>query len=422
MTDLNKIKINDEIINLYMQHINPSLMRLVAFMGYDAIEDHATGSKVWDIFGNEFIDCLGGFGVFSLGHCHPKVVEAVKKQLDRMPLSSKVLLNEPQARLAKKLAQITPGDLKYSFICNSGTEAIEAALKLARLKTKRHGFIYTERAFHGKTLGSLSVTGKESFQQPFRPLLPGAVMVPFGDVDAFAKAANSDIAGFVVEPIQGEGGIHVPPDDYFPKVQEICRKNGILLIIDEVQTGLGRTGKLFACEHWGIEPDLLALAKALGGGVMPIGAVVGTASIWEVFEENPLIHSTTFGGNPLACAAALAALDVIIGENLAEKARINGEKILKGLGEIRKQHPEIFADIRGKGCFIGVEFTDSDIGGLMISALAARKIIVAFTLNDHSVIRIEPALDIPEKDLMRILDAFADSVAEVAGIVAELSA
>jgi len=414
-------KVNEEIKKLYMEHINPSLMRLVAFMGYDVIEETASGSKVKDIFGNEFIDCLGGFGMFSLGHCHPKVVEAVKLQLDRMPMSSKVLLNEPYARLAEKLAEITPGNLKFTFMCNSGTEATEGAMKLARLKTHRHGFVYTDKAFHGKTLGSLSVTGRDSFQDPFRPLIPGTIMVPFGDADALSAALTDDIAGFVVEPMQGEGGIHLPPDDYFPKVQEICRGNGTMIIVDEVQTGLGRTGKLFACEHWGLEPDIMTLAKALGGGVMPIGAIVGTPEVWEVFEENPLIHSSTFGGNPLACAAALATVNVVIDENLPEKARINGEKILGRLKEIKNNHPEIVNDVRGLGCFIGIEFTESDIGGLMISALAARKIIVAFTLNDQSVIRLEPALDIPASDLDKILEAFSDSVAEVAGIVAELS-
>ncbi len=412
--------INEEIKELYMKHVNPSLMRLVGFMGYDTVEDHASGSHVWDNLGNDFIDCLGGFGVFSLGHAHPRVIEAVKKQLDRMPLSSKVLLNEQNARLAGKLAEIAPGNLQYSFICNSGTEAIEGALKIARLKTKKHGFIYTERAFHGKTLGSLSVTGRDAFQEPFRPLIPGARRVPFGDPDALADAIDDDTAGFIVEPMQGEGGIHIPPDDYLPRIQEICREKGVLLIIDEVQTGLGRTGKMFACEHWGVEPDIMTLAKALGGGVMPIGAIMGTPDVWEVFEKNPLIHSSTFGGNPIACAAAIATLEVVIEENLPEKAAKTGEMILESLRELKEQYPEMISDVRGKGCFIGIEFTDSDVGGLMISSLAARKVLVAFTLNDYRVLRIEPALGISVTDLERLLAAFTESIAEVAGVVTSL--
>ena len=411
---------NEEVKQLYMDHVNPSLMRLIAFMGYDTIEDHAKGAHVWDNLGNDYLDCLGGFGVFSLGHAHPKVIEAVKRQLDLMPLSSRVLLNEPYGRLAKKLAEISPGDLQYAFICNSGTEATEGALKIARLKTGKHGIIYTESAFHGKTLGSLSVTGKESYQKPFRPLIPGTRMVPFGDASAVAEAIDDDTACFVVEPMQGEGGIHVPPDDYLPQVRTICHKMGILLIVDEVQTGLGRTGKLFACDHWGVKPDIMTLAKALGGGVLPIGAILGTPDVWKVFENDPLIHSSTFGGNPLACTAALAALDVIIEEDLPAKAAKAGEVLLAGLREIQKEYSEIVLEVRGRGCFIGVEFSDSDVGGLMISSLAARKILVAFALNNPKVLRVEPPLGIGAADIDRLLTAFHDSVAEVAAVVASL--
>jgi len=411
---------NETVKRLYIEHVNPSLVRLITFMGYDSIEDHASGAHVFDNLGNDYLDCLGGFGVFSLGHTHPKVVEAVKKQLDKMPLSSRVLLNEPYALLAEKLAKISPGNLKYAFICNSGTEAIEGALKIARCKTGKHGIIYTERAFHGKTMGSLSVTGREAYQKPFRPLIPGAVMIPFGDAEALARAIDNDTGCFVVEPMQGEGGIHIPPDDYLPKAEEICHERGVLLIVDEVQTGLGRTGKLFACDHWGVKPDIMTLAKALGGGVMPIGAILGTPEVWEVFEKDPLIHSSTFGGNPLACVAAIAAIDAILEENLPEKAAKAGSILLDGLNEIRDEYPELIQEVRGKGCFIGVEFVDSDVGGLVISGLASRKILVAFALNNPKVLRIEPPLTISERDIERLLGAFRDSVKEVKKVLATL--
>jgi len=403
-----------------MDHINPSLMRLISFMGYDTIEDHSSGCHIYDTSGNDFLDCLGGFGVFTIGHSHPKVINAVKAQLDKMPLSSKVLMVEPYALLAKKLADISPGSLQYVFMCNSGTEAIEGALKIARLKTKKHGLIYTKHGFHGKTMGSLSITGRDAFQEPFRPLIPGARMIPFGDADALAEAIDDDTAAFVVEPVQGEGGIHVPPDDYLPKVQEICRDKKILLITDEVQSGLGRTGKLFACDHWGIEPDIMTLAKALGGGVLPVGAILGTPDVWEIFEENPLIHSSTFGGNPLACTAALAAIEVIIEENLPDKAAETGKYILNELKAIRDEHPDVIADVRGIGCFIGVEFADSDVGGIMISSLAARKVLVAFTLNNQKVLRIEPALGISRDDVDKLLGYIRESVAEVSSLISSL--
>ncbi len=412
--------LNEEIIKLYMDHVNPSLMRLVAFMGYDTTEDHASGSHVFDNLGNDFLDCLGGFGVFSLGHAHPKVVEAVKNQLEKMPLSSKVLLNEPHARLCAKLASIAPGDLQYAFICNSGTEAIEGALKISRLKTGKHHIIYTDRAFHGKTLGSLSVTGRPAFQDPFKPLIPGAKKIPFGNSKALEDAIDNDTACFVVEPMQGEGGIYCPDPSYLPEVQKICNEKGVLLIADEVQTGLGRTGKMFACDHWGVQPDLMTLAKALGGGVMPIGAILGTPDVWEVFEENPLIHSTTLGGNPLACAAALATIEQVEAENLPEKAIVAGEILISGLNDIQVNFPDMISEVRGIGCFIGVEFTDSDIGGLMISSLAARKILVAFALNDPKVLRVEPALAIEKPDIDRLLISFRESMEEVSAVVASL--
>ncbi|MFH1675456.1 MAG: aminotransferase class III-fold pyridoxal phosphate-dependent enzyme, partial [bacterium] len=242
----------------------------------------------------------------------------------------------------------------------------------------------------------------------------------FGNADALGEAIDDDTACFVVEPIQGEGGINIPPDDFLPRAQEICREKGVLFIADEVQTGLGRTGKMFACEHWGIEPDIMTLAKALGGGVMPIGAVIGTADVWEVFEDNPLIHSSTFGGNPLACSAAIAAIDAIEEEGLIKKAEIAGRKILDGLEKIKKKYPGIVKDVRGKGCLIGVEFSDGDIGGLMISSLAARKILVAFALNKQKVLRIEPPLSIVDEDINRLLDSFAESVEEIGELVGSL--
>ena len=220
--------------------------------------------------------------------------------------------------------------------------------------------------------------------------------------------------------MQGEGGIHIPSDEYLPQVQEICRKTGVLLVIDEVQTGLGRTGKLFACNYWGIEPDIMTLAKALGGGILPIGAIVATADVWKVFENDPLIHSSTFGGNPLACTAALASLDAIIEEKLPEKAAVAGEIMLARLEKIHRSNPHTIKEVRGRGCFIGVEFADSDVGGLMISSLAARKILVAFALNNPKVLRIEPPLAIELFDIDRLLKAFEESTIEVAQVVGAL--
>ncbi len=417
---LDQEEIRERVINDYINHVNPSLFRLLAFMGVDQVEDHADGWKVWDTAGNEWIDCLGGFGVFSVGHRRKEIIDAAKVQLDKMPMSSKILLNKPMADLSAKLAAITPEGLQYSFICNSGTEATEAALKLAKIYTKKREILYTVNAFHGKTLGSLSVTGRDKYQKPVEPLLPGCSSVPFGDVSALVRAINDSTACFIVEPVQGEGGVYVPDGDYLHRAAEICREAGVILIIDEVQTGFGRTGYMFACERFGVKPDIMTLAKALGGGVMPIGAVMATSKIWSVFEENPLIHSSTFGGNPLACAVALKTIEIIQREDFPLKAVAAGTRFLKGLRELQGKYPDIVTDVRGMGLLIGIEFPDDDIGGLFISAIVSRHILVGFTLNNPKVIRIEPPLDIDDETIDFVLTCVDAALEDVRELLKEL--
>ena len=404
----------------YAEHVNAGLAALFKFMGFDAVEWRAEGSTIWDTEGREYLDLLAGFGTLALGHRPPAVVAAVKEQLDRMPLSSRVLFSKPVADLAAELARILPGDLEKSFFCNSGTEAVEGALKLARLHTGRPGIVATEGGFHGKTLGALSVSGREVYRKPFAPLVPGVVHVPFGEADALAAAVGEDTAGVIVEPIQGEGGVIIPPDDYLPAARAICDKAGALLIADEVQTGLGRTGAMFACEHSGVVPDIMCMAKALGGGVMPLGAFSSTPKIWASMEENPLIHSSTLGGNPLACAAGLASLTEIQRQELPARAVRLGAHALGRLRQIQQAQPDLIAEVRGRGLLLGLQFTDADIAGLVIAGLAQRRVIAAYTLNNPEVIRVEPALTIPEADLDRGIDALAESVEQTAEILSQL--
>jgi putrescine aminotransferase len=312
--------------------------------------------------------------------------------------------------LAEKLAQITPGNLKFSFFCNSGAEAVEGAIKLARLATKKTEIISTVNAFHGKTFGALSATGREIYKAPFRPLVGGFVHVPFGDVEAIKEAISEKTAAVILEPIQGEGGIVIPKPDYLPKVRQVCTENNVLLIIDEIQTGLGRTGKMFAVEHYGVEPDIMTVAKALGGGVMPIGAFIGTPKVWSAFAPNPLIITSTFGGNPLACAAASASIDVILEENLCEKAHEMGQYLFKGLEMIRKRYPLIISEVRGKGLMIGLELTKEGLGGLVMPEMAKNGITAVYTLNNPKVIRFEPPLVITKAQIDRVLKVVEDAV------------
>ncbi len=414
-------QIINETIDKYTEYVNPSLANLMKFAGFGEVEMESSGTNVIDSSGNKYIDCLGGYGVFSLGHKHPEVVAAVHKQLDNMPLSSKIFFNKQLADLCEMIANITPGRLKYSFVCNSGAEAVEGALKAARIYTQKSQFISTVGGFHGKSMGSLSATGRDLYKEAFQPLIPGFIHVPFNDVQAIEAAINDDTAAVIVEPIQGEGGIKVPSDDYLPKVREICTKHNVLLIVDEVQTGMGRTGKMFACEKWNVEPDIMTIAKALGGGVMPIGAFVGTPEVWDaLFRDNPTMHTSTFGGNQLACSAAIAAINVTIRENLPQKAAELGEYFISRFRSIMGKYPKALAEVRGIGLMIGVEFTDSDIGELVIAGLARRHIIAAYTLNNPKVIRFEPPLIITKEEIDVVIKAFEEAVAETLDMLSDI--
>jgi putrescine aminotransferase len=386
---------------------------------YTAVEWMDSGAKFTDIYGRVFIDCLGGYGIFNVGHRHPKVVEAVKNQLKHQALHGQELLDPLRAMLAQLLAAITPGDLQYCFFTNSGTESVEGALKLARLHTKHTGIISTVGAFHGKSLGSLSATSKSIFREPFMPLVPGFHHVPFGDAQvleaeiACAKFTGEDIAAVILEPIQGEGGVIIPPDGYFKQVREICDRYNVLLIVDEVQTGLGRTGKLFGIEHYGVKPDIMCLAKPLGGGVMPIGAFISTKEIWQEMMPNPFLHSTTFGGNPLACSAAIAAINVTLEEKLPEQAAEKGNYFIPKLLDLMSQYPNICQEGRGRGLMIGMEFTTNGAGYEVAKGLFENGVLVAGTLINAKTIRIEPPLIITKAELDRVLEVLKIVFADV---------
>ncbi len=410
----------EETINKYEKYINPSQARLFRFMGLDSVESSAEGWIITDSEGKQFIDCLGGYGMFAVGHRNPVVVEAVEKALHSMPMCGKVLFNRPMADLAEKLAEITPGDLQYSFFVNSGTEAVEGCLKVARLATKRKKFVAAENAFHGKTMGSLTATGRDLYRDPFKPLLEGFTHVPYGDAEAIRQAVDTDTAAVILEPIQGEGGIIVPPDGYLRQVKEICEQAGALLIADEVQTGIGRTGSWFGVDYDGVTPDLMACAKALGGGVMPIGTIIGTPRAWQGLIEAPFLHTSTFGGNQLACMAGLATLKYIEDEDLLRRSSETGAYFKAGLEKIMQEYPEVITQVRGRGMMIGVELTKEGAGGMLMSLMIEKKIIVAYTLNNPKVIRIEPPLIMPADVVDHVLEEFRDAVKTTAAAIEDL--
>ena len=410
----------EEVMSKYEQYINPSAARLFRFMGLASVENHAEGWTITDTEGVEFIDCLGGYGMFALGHKHPRVVEAVEKELHAMPMCGKVLFNEPAALLAEKLAEITPGALQYTFFGNSGTEAVEGCLKIARLATGRSRFVAARDAFHGKTLGSLTATGRDLYRDPFKPLLDGFTHVPFGDIAALEAAIDENTAAVILEPIQGEGGIKVPPDGYLKRAEELAHRCGALLIADEVQTGIGRTGRWFGVDHDEAKPDLMAVAKALGGGIMPIGAVIGTPEAWKGLVEAPFLHTSTFGGGQMACAAGLATLRCIEEEDLLRRSAETGAYFKQGLEAIARDFPEVIREVRGRGMMLGLDLTKEGAGGMLMALMIRQHIIVAYTLNNPRVIRIEPPLIMPRNVVDQVLEVLRGCIREIAAVINDL--
>ncbi|MFM1651625.1 putrescine aminotransferase [Brevibacillus sp. B_LB10_24] len=406
-----------QTVDNFRDHVNPGFLAYRKSVTKDgqfaAVEWKDSGANCFvDVNGKEYIDCLGGFGIYNVGHRHPKVVQAVINQLNRQALHSQDLLDPLRAMLAKILADITPGDLKYSYFGNSGTETIEAAIKLAKMYSDRTTFIATTKAFHGKSLGSLSGTAKGVFRKPFLPMIPGFRHVHFGDIDMMRKTfeacalTGEDVAAVILEPIQGEGGVNLPPDGYLKQVRELCDQFGALLIFDEVQTGMGRTGKMFAAEHYGVVPDIMCLAKAFGGGIMPAGAVVATEEVFKSFFPNPFMHTTTFGGNPLACAAAIATINVLIEENLPARAAELGDYMLQGLRSAAADHADKVMEVRGLGLLIGIEFQTDEIGYEVSKGLFDKGVLVAGTLINAKTIRIEPPLTITYQEADKVIAAF----------------
>ena len=402
-----------EAFENYKNFINPPLARVMKLSG-SPVEVRASGTTIWDQNGKAYLDFAGGYGVFTLGHSHPRVIAAVREQMERMSLSGKTMFNVVLGRAAKRLAELAPGDLQYSFWCNSGAEALEGAIKLARAATGRAKIVATHDAFHGKTLGALSISGRKTFQEPFAPLLADVTHVPFGEASAL-DAALRDAAAFVVEPVQGEGGVNVPPSGYLRAVRAACERAGALFIADEVQTGFGRCGYLFACERDGVVPDVMTLAKGLSGGVIPVGAFIARPDAWNrAYAKAPLVHTSTFGGSEIACAAALAAMEVLIEDDLVANARARGEQLLDGCRAIALEYPQVIREARGLGLLVGVELTNEGYGGWIIPEMLKAGVTAAWTLNQQRVIRLEPPLIVREDEVDIALAAFSAGVAAAA--------
>jgi len=393
----------EKVLESYRSHVSLALARLAQFM-HAGFEVRSQGPYVWDENGTRYLDC-GGYGVFTLGHCHPRVVEAVIAQVRTNPLSSRLLLNRPMAQAAEALARVAPAGLDHVYFGVSGAEAVETALKLAWLNGRQH-IIAMENGYHGMTVGALSVTGRDVYRQPFQSLLHDVEFLPFVNIDTLVDAlGRSPRACVILEPVQAEGGVIVPPDGYLREVERACRAHDAFLIVDEIQTGLGRLGTWWGVDREGITPDLLLVGKALTGGVVPVSAVVGTKSAFHKLSRDPLIHNSTFSGAPISMAAAKAAIDTIEEENIIARAALLGDRLRAMLlRAVEDTCRSLVREIRGAGLLLAIEWK-TDFHALdFLCEMLDRHVIFTHSMNAPQVTRITPPAILAEEDI-EVLEA-----------------
>jgi acetylornithine/N-succinyldiaminopimelate aminotransferase len=365
------------------------------------------GSRVTDVDGREYTDLTGGWGVVAIGHSHPALVEAIHEQAGLLMQTTNLFYTLPQLDLIETLDEITPPALTRSFMVSSGAEAVDGVLKLAHRATGRRKFVSTEASFHGRTLGALQVIGQASHREPYRGLLGEQTLAPFGDAEAAARAIDADTAAFIVEPVQGEGGVNVPPDGYLRRIRELCDATGTLLILDEIQTGIGRTGKMLALEHEGVVPDILTLGKGLGGG-FPIAAFMCTEAVASTVQ--PGDHGGTYAGNPLAAAAANATLRVVREDKLVERAADVGGRVLERFASFAEEHPELASGARGRGLLVGLVLADATRAAALPKRALDAGVLVNVTAGN--VMRLFPALNIPEDELFAAIEVLFGLIRE----------
>jgi ornithine--oxo-acid transaminase len=416
-------------LSLLSEYINPQMAKVLKTLGFDPVYVRGKGSHLWDVHGNDYLDMLSGFGVFAVGRSHPKVKEAIRQYLE---LDSPNLVKMGTQLLAGILAKMlvdefAPPGLDKVFFCNSGAEAVDGALKFAHAFTRRRNFLYCDYGFHGLTLGTLAINGCREFRADYEDILAAGTAIPFGDTSRLeAELSRGDAAAFVVEPIIGHG-VFIPPDDFLPRARELCTRHGTLLIADEVQTGFGRTGKLFACEHWNVVPDIMTLSKSLSGGYCPIGAILYPRKVYnKVFSslDRCMVHSTTFSQNDLSAVCGLATLEVIREENLVENSARMGAYLMERLEGLAQKH-ELIREVRGRGLMIAIEFGQPrsltlKTGWKMIHGinqdLFCQSILVPLIMDHHilaqvsghgkDIIKLIPPLVFNQTDADRFINAF----------------
>lgn len=397
----------------FARHVNPQKARILTNAGLDIIEGKREGTVVWDITGTRYIDCITSAGSFNVGRRNPEILEALKKALDEYDLGVFLLCSKPKADLAKRLAEITPGDLQYVMYGSGGGEANDFAIKLARGFTLKTEVISTIRAYHGHTGFSLAAIGRDEYKKPFFPMVPGFKHVPFNDLKAVEEAVTEEVAAIILEPVQGEGGIHIASDEYLRGLRKICDEQEILLIFDEIQTGFGRTGKMFCAEHSGVVPDIMTVAKSLGGSLYPISSTIYREELNDFVMTHPFTHLSTFGGSDLGCIVGMAVIDFLIANDIPQHAAEMGERFQMGFDELLKRYPDLFMEVRRKGLMMGLQYTNDSIGPRMSYQLAQNGVMAIYTGNDPSVMRLMPALVIQPDEVDFVIEALDRSMAEI---------
>ena len=427
ISDAQKEKMTAQTVEYFDTYVSPGWLKYRKSVSTNGatLEWKDYGAYCSDLYGNEFIDCLGGFGIYTCGHRNPEIIDTVKAQLNHQALHSQELLDPLRGYLAKAVSDITPGDLEKCFFTNGGAEAVEMALKLARIATGGRWFISTVKAFHGKSMGAISVGGKNTYRVPYTPMVQQVQHVKYGDAAAMRaaienlQAVGEPVAAVILEPIQGEAGVIIPPEGYLKEVRQICDETGVALIFDEIQTGMGRTGAMWRCESEGVVPDIMTFGKAFGGGIMPITGIICRPHMWvQELVDNPwLLGSPTFGGNPLCCSAALATIKYMLEHDIPGQCRDKGAYLKEGLEGLWKKYPDIIMEVRGIGLMLAVEFHNDDLGYSVSKGMFARKVLTAGTLVNSKCVRFEPAAVITREDIDQVIErmdaALADTRAQL---------
>jgi putrescine aminotransferase len=406
--------LSDRVLRTYRRHLSQGLASIAEVTG-PAVEVRSAGSLVYDERGRQYLDC-GGYGVFTLGHCHPAVVAAVARQLETHPLATKTLLNAALAAATEDLLRLCPAQLDSVCFTNSGAEAVELAVKIARANGRR-AMVAMENGFHGKTMGALSLTGRRAYRAAFEPLLADVHFVPFdaaGALEARLAELGRGSSAVILEPVQGEGGVAIPRDGFLAEVSRVCKRWDALLIVDEIQTGLGRTGRWWGTDGEEVGADVMLTGKALGGGVMPVAAAVARRDLYAPFSRDPFLHTSTFAGNPLAMAAVRAALAALQEHDVPRLASRIGARLLDRLGAVLAgRSPSAVREVRGRGLMIGVEFARDDLAGEFIIELLRERVIACHSLNASPVVRFTPPATLSEGEMDWLLEA-AGRAGEVA--------